>query len=63
MSNEVKITCVESTIRHLEQMAEESEKQSSEWYEAKMNGLGNYYEGKAKAYRLAIQFLKSDLED
>ena len=63
MSNEVKIRCVESTIKHLEKMAEECEKQSSEWYEVRMNDLGNFYEGKSKAYRLAIKFLKMDLED
>lgn len=63
MNNELKIKCVENTIKTLTEMAEESEKNSADWYKVGLNDLANWYEGKGKAYRFAIELLKKDLEE
>lgn len=63
MENEIKLNCVVSTIKRLEEMAEENEKHSADWYKANVNDLGNYYEGKAKAFRFAVELLKGAINE
>ena len=63
LSQELKLRFVKHTISTLEEMAKEHRENSAYWYKNGFSELGNYYEGKASAYEIAVEFLKADLKD
>lgn len=63
MTDELKLKFVKNTISTLEEMAKENKEHSAYWHLNGMKELANYYEGKATAYSLVIEFLKIDLRD
>ena len=63
ISQELKLKFVKNTISTFEEMAKDCRKFSADWAGEGFSDIANYYEGKASAYEIAVEFLKKDLED